>query len=137
MDLNAIEEGDWVLSPTGSVHWRVEHISSKIDPLGVLLTSGQTGRKRFEAYSNLVLFQKGSGRHPRNRLAAADFIREVGLDPALIWEDGISETGYYQMSVGEDGQRRVTEHGPECFWQEWPTPAIGIEVMSIYRGGLS
>lgn len=60
MDLNAIEEGDWVISPSGNVHWRVETISSKIDPLGVLLTSGQTGRKRYEAYSNLVLFQKGS-----------------------------------------------------------------------------
>lgn len=55
------EVGDWVICPTGSVHWQVEHISSKIDPLGVFLRSGMSGRARYEAYSNLVMFKKGDG----------------------------------------------------------------------------
>lgn len=56
-----IEIGDHVITPTGSVHWEVEAIESRIDPLGVLLHSGMTGRLRREDYSNLVLFQKGDG----------------------------------------------------------------------------
>lgn len=55
-----IEVGDHVITPSGNVHWIVEEISSKIDPIGVLLRSGMTERKRYDAYSNLTLFKKGS-----------------------------------------------------------------------------
>lgn len=51
--------GDWVLTFTGKVHWEVVTVESMIDPLGVLLKSGQTGRIRRDTYSNLKLFKKG------------------------------------------------------------------------------
>lgn len=60
-----VEIGDHVITPSGNVHWVVEHIFSKIDPLGVLLTSGQTGRKRYEDFGNLVMFKKGDGSSPQ------------------------------------------------------------------------
>lgn len=55
----AIEVGDHVLTPSGNVTWVVVEIGSKIDPVGVLLMSGMTDRRRYEAYENLTLFQKG------------------------------------------------------------------------------
>lgn len=55
-----IEVGDHVMTPTGNIHWIVQEIGSKIDPIGVLLRSGMTERLRYEAYENLTLFKKGT-----------------------------------------------------------------------------
>lgn len=48
------------MTPTGNIHWIVQEIGSKIDPIGVLLRSGMTERLRYEAYENLTLFKKGT-----------------------------------------------------------------------------
>lgn len=55
-----VEVGDHVITPHGNVHWVVQEIESKIDPLGVFLRSGKTDRSRYESYENLVLFKKGT-----------------------------------------------------------------------------
>lgn len=55
-----IEVRDFVTTPAGKVHWYVYRIESRIDPLGVILISGQTQRFRRETYSNLTLFKKGT-----------------------------------------------------------------------------
>lgn len=49
-----IEEGDHVSVRGGKVHWIVAEIDSRIDPLGVRLTSGMTGRTRYESYESLT-----------------------------------------------------------------------------------
>lgn len=41
------------------VHWRIEHIHSRIDPLGVYLRSGMTDRVRYANYVDLRLHSKG------------------------------------------------------------------------------
>jgi hypothetical protein len=41
------------------VIWDVESIESRIQPLGVILTSGLTNRIRRETYGNLQLHSKG------------------------------------------------------------------------------
>jgi len=53
-----IQEGDHVVTPSGAVHWLVRRIHSKVDPLGVELVSGMTGRVRFDNYADLILFKK-------------------------------------------------------------------------------
>ena len=55
-----IETGDHVtIGHTGEIHWIVRAIESYIEPLGVVLYSGMTGRIRRESYSNLHLYRKG------------------------------------------------------------------------------
>lgn len=56
-----IELGDHVMTPSGNITWEVKEITSRIDPLGVLLESGMTGRRRYENYESLVLYQKANG----------------------------------------------------------------------------
>ncbi len=57
-----IEEGDHVtVALLGrGVHWIVDKIDSRIDPLGVRIISGMSNRARYETYSNLTLFRKGT-----------------------------------------------------------------------------
>lgn len=55
-----IDEGDYVTINAETLTWKVLSIETRIDPLGVLLESGQTGRQRRETFSNLRLFKKGS-----------------------------------------------------------------------------
>ena len=55
-----IEVGDHVtVGHTGEVHWVVKAIESVIQPLGVILSSGLTGRIRRDSYPNLHLYRKG------------------------------------------------------------------------------
>ena len=56
----SVEIGDYVRINTSRLTWLVKQIDTRIDPLGVLLESGQTGRKRRETYAALNLFQKGT-----------------------------------------------------------------------------
>lgn len=53
-----IEVNDYVCISSNSLTWRVLAIETRIDPLGVLLESGQTGRRRRESMSNLRLHSK-------------------------------------------------------------------------------
>ena len=57
-----IEVGDHVTIShrTDAVIWDVESIESRIQPLGVILTSGLTNRIRRETYGNLQLHSKGT-----------------------------------------------------------------------------
>ncbi|UOE45971.1 hypothetical protein [Agromyces larvae] len=61
-DDSEIQPGDHVTIATrrDRVVWDVVAIESRIDPLGVLLRSGLTGRHRRESAANLHLFQKGT-----------------------------------------------------------------------------
>jgi hypothetical protein len=114
----------------------VEHIYSRVDPLGVLLASGMTGRKRYEDYGNLVLFQKGAApfQNPRNRTAVADLLRENGIDPANILEDGLSAEGYRRRAHRYDPTAAYGPANPTIVWCDWPTPEFGRHVMNVYRG---
>ena len=55
-----IEVGDHVLVGSGQIHWIIQRIDSRIDPLGVLLKSGMTERRRYENFESLTLYQKGA-----------------------------------------------------------------------------
>lgn len=56
-----IEPGDHVTisGRPDAVIWDVVVIESRIDPLGVVLESGMTGRTRREGYADLRLHSKG------------------------------------------------------------------------------
>ena len=54
-----IEVGDYVRINSSELTWKVLSIETRIDPLGVILESGQTGRRRRETMSNLNLHSKG------------------------------------------------------------------------------
>ena len=56
-----VEEGDIVLAgPNGKIHWTVDKIESRIDPLGVWIRSGMTERRMRESYSQLRHYNEGS-----------------------------------------------------------------------------
>ena len=52
-----IDVGDYVRINGRALTWKVIAIESRIDPLGVVLKSGLTGRHRRESMSNLVRFE--------------------------------------------------------------------------------
>jgi len=52
-----IDVGTYVRINGRALTWEVIAIESRIDPLGVVLKSGLTGRSRRESMSNLVRFE--------------------------------------------------------------------------------
>lgn len=57
-----LEVGDYVTisDQPHPLTWQIHTIESRIDPLGTILISGQTGRLRRESLANCTLFKKGN-----------------------------------------------------------------------------
>lgn len=57
--IDSPEVGDYVQINGNALTWLVLQIETRIDPLGVVLESGVTGRRRRETYASLRLFKRG------------------------------------------------------------------------------